>query len=470
MRRAALAAAACAACSIGAKYQRPELSVPQGYRFAPGEAQSLANVAWWDLFGDPQLQGLVREALEHNSDLALAAARVDELRGLYGVARAAQLPQVQLTADAIRARASTRATTQIPPGVSPVGSLFDVSAGVTYQTDFWGQYQGLSEEARANLLSQIESRNNVVLAVVTNVAQAYFQLRELDEELEITRRTVVSFEDSLRLTRIRFQGNVASELDVRQAETALYGAQAQIPQLQTQIAQQEDALSLLAGRNPGAVTRGARLADQRLPPQVPAGLPSQLLARRPDVRQAEAQLAGAFAGVRVANAQFLPQFTLTASGGFSSTALSTLLSGPALAWQLIAGLVQPLFAGGRLRANLEAARARREQATIAYAAALQRALVDVDDALVAYHNTTDQLRSQRALLEASAAALRLANTRYTAGVSAYLEVLDAQRQMFNAELAQARTQGALLLALVRVYGALGGGWDAADPTAYAASR
>jgi multidrug efflux system outer membrane protein len=459
MRRCSVALLACA-CSVAPKYERPAVDLPVRYRFADQEADSLANVKWWNVFRDPELQGLVREALLHNPDVRIAAARVDELRGLYGVARAAQFPQVQLTADVVHARASERGAAPIPPGVSPVGTLYNASAEVTYQTDFWGQFRGLAAEARANLLAQEEARSNVVLSVVTSVAQAYFQLRELDLELEITRRTVASFEDSLRLTRIRFEGNVASELDVRQAETALYSAQAQIPQLDVQIAQQENAISILAGRNPAGVRRGAPITGQNAPPDVPAGLPSQLLARRPDLRQAEAQLVGAFAGIGVARAQFLPQFSLTASGGFTSTALSTLLSGPALAWQLVAGLAQPIFQGGRLRANLEAAEARREQAAIAYSAALQRALADVDDALVAYHKTGEQLALQRSLVESSSAALNLANSRYTAGVSTYLEVLDAQRQLFNAELSRARTEGALLVALVRLYGALGGGWDA----------
>ena len=311
MSRAALAALVCA-CSVGPKYERPPLDVPAKYRFAGTQAQSLANATWWDLFRDPELRHLIREALEHNNDVRLAAARVEELRGQYGVARAARFPQVQLAADVARARASAEGTTAIPPGVSPVGTLYSISAEVTYQADFWGQYRGLTEEARAALLAQEEARSNVVLTVVSDVAQAYFQLRELDEELDITRRTVASFEDSLRLTRIRFQGAVASELDVRQAETALYSAQAQIPQLELQIAQQEDAISVLAGKNPGSVARGAPISAQQLPPEVPAGLPSQLLARRPDVRQAEMQLVGAFAGVRVATVTTISLATVAA--------------------------------------------------------------------------------------------------------------------------------------------------------------
>jgi multidrug efflux system outer membrane protein len=317
MRRAAALLLSCA-CALGPKYERPKIPLPERYRFAPQEAESLANVRWWDVFADPELQRLVREAIERNSDVLLAAARVDELRGQYGVARAGQFPQVQLTATAARARLSENAG---QPGGGAVGNAFDLSGQVSYQADFWGQYRQLATEARAALLAQEEARSNVLLTVVSNVAQSYFQLRELDLELEITKRTVASFQDSLRLTKIRFQGNVASELDVRQAETALYGATANVPQLELQIAQQENALSLLAGRNPGPIARGTPLDAQRLPPAVPAGLPSALLERRPDIRQAEQQLVGAYAGVGAAISQFFPQFTLTASGGFSSAVL-----------------------------------------------------------------------------------------------------------------------------------------------------
>jgi multidrug efflux system outer membrane protein len=458
MRRVATALLACA-CTVGPKYQRPDPGLPQRFRFAPGESESLANAKWWELFRDPELQKLVREGLQRNSDLQLAAARVDELRGQYGVARAGQFPQVQLSASAARSRASELPGTPLPPGVSPLRNQFSVAGELTYQADFWGQYRSLSNEARANLLAQEEARHNVVLSVVTGVARAYFQLRELDLELEITRRTVASLESSLRLTRIRFEGEVASELDVRQAETVLYSAAAQVPQLELQIAQQENALSVLAGRNPGPIARGAALTDQGHRPDVPAGLPSQLRGRRPDIRQAEQQLVAAYAGIGAATAQFFPQFALTSSAGFASTVLSSLLSGPALAWQALAGLTQPLFAGGRLRANLEVAEARRDEAAVSFGAAVQRALADVDDALIAYRKGGEELAAERSLVSSASAAVKLANSRYTAGVSGYLEVLDAERQLFSAELAQARAEGAVLLALVRIYGALGGGWD-----------
>jgi multidrug efflux system outer membrane protein len=451
----AIAALACA-CTVGPKYGRPQLDVPKEWRTGPAEQQSLANVSWWDLFQDPALRALVRDGLQRNNDLRLAAARVEEFRGLLAVARSGQFPQVTLAGSVARARVPA---SQSPTGAPVTGTAFDLSGQISYQADFWGQYRLAAEQARANLLATEEARRNVVVSVVSGVAQGYFALRELDLELEITRRTVASFQDSLRLTRIRFQGNVASELDVRQAETALYTATAQVPQLELQIAQQEDALSVLAGRNPGPIDRGLALTEQHPPPQVPAGLPSQLLERRPDVRQAEQQLVAAYAEVGIATAQFFPQFNLTGSGGVASTALSTLLTGPALAWQALAAVAQPLFTGGRLRGNLHAAEARKTEAEIAFGAALQRALSDVNDALVAYRKSDEELAAENQLVDASAAAVRLANARYTAGVSTYLEVLDAERQLFNAELARARTQGLLLASLVRVYAALGGGWN-----------
>jgi multidrug efflux system outer membrane protein len=452
---AAIAALACA-CTVGPKYERPQLDIPKDWRTGPGEQQSLANVKWWELFHDGALQALVRDGLVRNTDLRIAAARVEEFRGLLAVARSGQIPQVTLAGSVARQKVSALSS---PSGTSVVGNAFDVSGQISYQADFWGQYRLAAEEARANLLATEEARRNVVVSVVSGVAQGYFQLRELDLELDITRRTVASFQDSLRLTRIRYEGNVASELDVRQAETALYTATAQVPQLELQIAQQEDALSVLAGRNPGPIERGLPLTEQKPPPQVPAGLPSQLLERRPDVRQAEQQLASAYAAVGVATAQFFPQFTLTGSGGFASAAASTLLTGPALAWQALASLAQPLFTGGRLRGNLHAAEARRLEAEIAFGAALQRALADVNDSLVAYRKASEELVAESSLVQSSAAAVKLANARYTAGVSTYLEVLDAERQLFSAQLSQARTQGLVLTSLVRLYAALGGGWD-----------
>jgi multidrug efflux system outer membrane protein len=444
-------------CSVGPTYHQPDVPVPAGWVDGPESHESLANLPWWELFDDPEMQGLIRTALDRNKNLQLAAARVEDFRANLGVVRSNQFPQLQATASAARTRLSEVGPNFVP-GTNPEFNVFNLGGDLTYQTDFWGLYRRATEQARANLLASEQARLNVVIAVVTGVAQAYFQLRQLDLQLEITQRTAVSFQDSLKLTQIRFEGGVASELDVRQAQTALFSATSQIPVLQEQIVQQENGIRILLGENPGPVPRGLSLADQRVPPGVPAGLPSQLLERRPDVRQAEEQLAAAYAGVGVAKAQFFPQLPLTATAGFESVALSTLLTGPARTWEIASGLTQPLFAGGRLKSTLAEAKAIQKEAQITYEATVQQAFADVENGLIAYTKSRAQLAEQRSLVEAAADALRLANVRYVDGVAIYLDVLDSQRQLFNAEMSQAQTRGAVLLALVQLYKALGGGW------------
>lgn len=455
---AAVLAGLLAGCTVGPVYHRPDLPVPANWSNAPESPESLANLGWWELFSDTELQGLIRTALEQNKNLRLAAARVDEFRANVGIVRANQFPQVQATASAARTRLTTAGTTVVPSGITPEFNIFSLAGDLTFQVDFWGLYRRATEQARANLLATEQARLNVLISVVSGVAESYFQLRQLDLQLEITQRTVVSFQDSLRLTRIRFEGGVGSELDVRQSQTAVYGATSQIPLLQQQIVQQENGIRILLGQNPGPVSRGLPLTAQRLPPAVPAGLPSQLLERRPDIRQAEQQLAAAYAGVGVAKAQFFPRIPLTATAGFQSTELSTLLSGPASMWEVALGLTQPIFEGGRLKSNLAAARAIQNEAQIAYEATVQQAFADVENALVAYTKTRAQLTEQRSLVEAASAALRLANLRYVDGVSTYLDVLDSERQLFNAQLSEVQTEGTVLLSLVQLYKALGGGW------------
>ena len=447
-----------AGCTMGPAYHRPELAIPANWSNAPESHESLANLPWWELFSDPEMQELIRTALDQNKNLRLAAARVDEFRANVGIVRANQFPQVQATASAARTRASAAGPTPIPSGSSPEFSIFNLGGDLAYQTDFWGLYRRATEQARANLLATEQARLNVVISVVTGVAEGYFQLRQLDLQLEVVRHTADSFQDSLDLTRIRFEGGVGSELDVRQAQTAVYSATSQIPLLEQQIVQQENAIRILLGQNPGPIPRGLSLTDQRLPPEVPAGLPSQLLTRRPDIRQAEQQLAAAYAGVGVAKAQFFPQLPLTATAGFESTQLATLLTSPARMWQVALGLTQPLFTGGRLKSNLAAAEAIRKEAQIVYEATVQQAFADVENALIAHSKTRAQLAEQRSLVEAAAAALRLATLRYIDGVATYLDVLDSQRQLFSAQITEAQTEGAALLSLVQLYKALGGGW------------
>jgi multidrug efflux system outer membrane protein len=456
--------ACLAGCMVGPDYRRPDVPVPESWQNGPGNHESLANMPWWDLFEDPEMQGLITTALGQNKNLRLAAARVEEFRANVGVVRSNQFPQIQATGSVGRERIATAGSPFFSSGglggggFDPNFNLFSFAGDLSYQVDFWGLYRRATQQARANLLATEQARQNVVISVVTGVAQAYFQLRLLDLQLEITRRTVVSFEDSLRLTQIRFEGGVASELDVRQAQTALFSATSQIPLLEQQIVQQQNAIRILLGQNPGPIPRGLPLTEQRLPPDVPAGLPSQLLQRRPDVLQAEQQLVAAYAGVGVAKAQFFPQIPLTATAGFQSTELSALLTGPATTWQVLLGFTQPVFMGGRIKSNLDVAKAVQKEAQITYEATVQQAFADVENALIAYTKTRAQLIEQRALVKAAGSALGLANTRYVEGVAQYLDVLDSQRQFFNAQLSEAQTQGAVLLALVQLYKALGGGW------------
>jgi len=446
-----------AGCTVGPVYHRPDVPVPADWLNGPESHESLANLPWWELFTDPELQGLIRTALEQNKNLLLAAARVDEFRANVGIVRSSEFPQVQGMASAARTRVSTVGPNFLP-GINPEYNIFNIGGDLSYQIDFWGLYRRATEQARANLLATEQARLNVVISVVTGVAQAYFQLRQLDLQLEIIRRTVVSFQESLKLTRIRFEGGAASELDVRQAQEAVYSATTQIPLLEQQIVQQENAIRILLGENPGPVPRGLPLTGQRLPPGVPAGLPSQLLERRPDIRQAEEQLAAAYAAVGVAKAQFFPQIPLTATAGFESTELSTLLTGAAGTWEVVLGLTQPLFTGGRLKSGLAAAKAVQNEALIAYEATVQQAFADVENGLIAYGKAQAQLAEQRSLVEASAAALRLATLRYVDGVAIYLDVLDSERVLFSARLSEAQTEGAVLSSLVQLYKALGGGW------------
>ncbi|MGH9395886.1 MAG: efflux transporter outer membrane subunit [Terriglobia bacterium] len=447
-----------AGCMVGPKYQKPKAPLPAGWRAPAGTMSSLGQLQWWALFKDPVLQDLIHTALDQNKDLRVAAERVNQSRAALGVTRSNQFPQVNLSASAERERLSRVGAFPFPPSFHVGLPLYQIQPEVSYQADFWGQYRQATAAARAQLLATEEARNNVQISVVSTVAQSYFMLCELDRERQITRQTVASFQDSVRLTRIRFEGGVASELDVRQAETELDSAQATIPALEQRIVQQEDAISILLGHNPEAIPRGLTLTAQPLPLSVPAGLPSTLLERRPDVTEAEDQLKAAYAEVGVAKAQFYPQIALTGSGGFESSILAKFISGPAAIWQTAADLSAPLFTAGRLRSNLQVTQAQQREALITYQQTVQEAFREVDDSLIAYQKTLEQRSAEEALVAAAQKAMNLANIRYSNGVATYLDVLDSQRTLLNSELSLAQTRGNLLVSLVQLYKALGGGW------------
>jgi len=454
------AALVLSGCTMGPNYRRPAVAVPPTYRgLAPdGTAQTetatIGDQKWWDIFQDGQLRTLIHTALQQNYDLRIAASRVLEANAQLGITRADQFPT--LSAGAGIGDVRTAQAKFFPKFETSTGQ---VNLSAVWELDFWGKFRRATEAARANLLASEWARQEVVSTLVAEVAAAYFQLRALDLELEISKRTFDSRQESLRLTQILANGGATSLLDVRQAEQLVFTASAEIPALEQQIEQQENFLSILLGQNPGDITRGETLTEQRQPSQVPPGLPSSLLERRPDIRQAEEQLVAANAEIGVARAAYFPQIVLSGSGGFQSSALTDLFSGPAGAWSFGASLAQPIFTGGRLRSGVRLAEAQQQTAALFYQQSIQGAFRSVSDALVAYRKTREFRAQQELLFQSAEDAARLSHMRYTGGATGYLEVLTNETNAFSGELGLAQARLNELLALVQLYQALGGGWQ-----------
>lgn len=459
-----------AGCTVGPAYQRPELAAPENHRAltTPAEAESLADVPWWEVFQDPVLHDLVNEALANNHDLRIAAARVEEARARAGVAKSYLYPELNLTAGYGLDEASL--TTDPPQATSGDRRYENLNASfaLSWEIDLFGRLRRQNESAMAVFLATDEARQGVVLTLVADVARAYFVLRELDLELEIARRTLALNDQTVTFYRDRLEGGISNKLEVNQAIATRARTAATIPELERQIAAQENLLSFLLGRSPGPITRGTALTDQYLPPAVPAGLPSALLDRRPDVRQAEQLLVSANADVGAAKALFYPTISLTGLFGGASSDLTNLADRQSQVWSIGAGLFQPLFQAGRIRRNYEAAQAVFEQALAQYAKTAHNAYREVTDSLVAI----DKYALVRAEEETAVAALKeasdLSRSRYDLGLSSYLEVLIADQQLFAAELALAQARYAQLDSVVQLYRALGGGWqqqESAEPPA-----
>jgi multidrug efflux system outer membrane protein len=447
-------------CAVGPNYRKPAVNVPPIYRgvkpeeAAQGEARSLADEKWWEVFQDEQLKELIKTALQQNYDVRIAAARILQVQAQLGITRADQFPTVAGSADATNQR---NPKSKFLPAFET--SSNQVGASFAWDLDFWGKYRRATEAARADLVASEWARREVITVLVANVASAYFQLRALDLQLEISQRTLASRRDSLRLTSLLAQGGSTSMLDVRQAEQLVFTAASEVPSLEQQIEQEENFISTLLGNNPAPVPRGRKLTEQEHPPTVPAGLPSSLLERRPDIRQAEEQLISANAQIGIAQAAYFPQISLTATAGYQSSALTDLFSGPAGLWNFGGALVQPIFTAGKLRSNVRLTQAQRQQFLVRYQQTIQGAFREVSDALVAYRKT-QEFRQQQELLVASAQdASRLSHMRYSGGVASYLEVLTNETNYFSAELSLAQAQLNELLALVELYKALGGGWE-----------
>jgi len=417
-------------------------------------AESIGDQKWWEVFQDPQLQDLIHTALQQDYDVRIAATRILQAQAQVGITRADQLPTINAGAQTVDQRSPR---TKFFPAYETSAHQVDVS--LAWELDFWGKYRRATESARANLLATEWAREAVISTLVSDVAAAYFQLRELDLELEISRRTLASRRDSLQLTQTLASGGATSMLDVRQAEQLVFTAAETIPDLERRIEQQENFIGTLLGNNPGPIARGPKLTEQPHAPEIPAGLPSSLLERRPDIRQAEAQLIAANAQIGVAKAAYFPQINLTASGGYQSSALTSLFTGPAGLWSFGGSLVQPIFTGGRIRSNVKFTEARQQEAELVYQQSIQQAFRGVSDALVEYRKDREFREQQEQLAFSAEGAARLSETRYRGGATSYLEVLTNETNYFDAELGLAQARLNELLGLVRIYRNLGGGWQ-----------
>ena len=449
-------------CTLGPDYARPAVPVPAAWRaVTTSEQETLANTPWWELFRDPELVRLIEIALGENKDLAIAVERIEEARSSYGFQRAERFPRLDLSASAGRAQASRVGVPAVPAGVDNEDSLYIVACTVAWELDFFGRIRRATEAELALLYAAEQARRAVVLTLVADVARAYVELRDLDQRLETARRTLESRREYVELAHERFAGGLTSELDWRQAEAEQARTAALVLDFERAVAQKENELSALLGRNPGAIPRGQTLDELAVPESVPAGLPSELLERRPDVRAAEEQLAAASARIGATRALLYPRIALTGSLGQESSALGDLLNAPARAWSLATNLVQPLFDAGKNRRAVEVSESQQRHALRAYERALLQAFREVEDALVGLRQAGLRRASEGQRLAAERKVLELAELRYRGGVSAYLEVLDAQRSLFGAELDASSAARDECVALIQLYKALGGGWTPA---------
>lgn len=455
-------------CNVGPNYKRPATDLPSGYRsmLAPDISTSLspasiADEQWAKLFQDPVLTRLVNEALAGNLDLRIAAERVLEARAQAGIVRSDQFPSIDA--------GGADSTVQLPLALdvnkdnrASSTSFFTAGgprASGAWNLDFWGLYRRQSEAARAELLASVWGQRAVRATLIQDVAIAYFNLRALDAQRSITELTIQARKESLQLTQSLEQHGAGSLADVRQAEELLHAAQAYLPELRRQIVEQEDTISLLLGRNPGSVDRGLPIDQQPHPLDVPVGVPSQLLERRPDVEQAEAKLIAANARIGVARAQFFPQISLTSLGGAASSQLSSVLSGPSTYWYAAGSVTQPIFDAGRIRNSYRFSQAQEQEMLVAYRKTILNALRDVSDSLVSYKETRERREEEVEHVRSAADAVRLARLRYSGGNASYLEVLTTDTDLYSAQLLLAEAQQQEASSLVELYSALGGGWQ-----------
>jgi outer membrane protein, multidrug efflux system len=461
MHRPTLGSMLCAllaGCTVGPDYVKPQVDAPEQYRFQDAAARDTANTEWWKQFDDPVLDALIAEALAHNYNVQIAAAHVEEAAAVLTQTRSQFFPQLGYSGSAARQRASESSFGPLAERVitNPTNA-YDVLASASWEIDLWGRIRRQTEAARANVLATEQARRGVILSLVSQVASAYLQLRGLDSQLEIANKTLAAYGQTLKLFELRFKYGQLSQMEVEQARSRYETAATQIPQIETGIAQTENALSILLGRNPGGIVRGKSIQVLAMP-AVPAGMPSDLLARRPDIAQSEQSLIAANAQIGAAKALYFPSISLTGAFGTSSTELSDLFKGPSRVWSFGGSLTGPIFTGGAIKGQVAQTEAAREAALLSYEGSIQSAFADVDDALVAHRQIVIQLAAQERLVKALSEYERLAQLQYDGGYTPYSTVLQAQQELFPQQLNLAQNRYAVYNALVNLYKATGGGW------------
>ncbi len=454
---------AVVSCKLGPDYARPPVVTPEKWRELAAADASIANVPWWELFQDEELRRLITVALAENRDLKIAIERIEEARALYGISRSELYPQVDASAVGGALKFSEGSLTHTPETSTDTDThrtkgIASLGVGFSWELDFFGRVRRANEAEQARLFATQEARRAVALTLVADVARAYVDLRGLDRSLEIARRTLESRREYLALARDRFEGGVTPEVDWRQAEAEFFRVQSFVYELEKLVTQKENEISFLLGHNPGAVPRGRALDVQPIPPEVPAGLPAQLLERRPDVREAEQRLVSATARIGETQAMRYPRISLTGSFGVASTDLSELFDGSSTNWNIFTALLQPVFDAGKNKRRVEVRESQQRQAVYDYERTLLQALREVEDSLIGLQKAGEQRGSQQKRVEAERKVVELSELRYRGGVAAYLEVLDAQRSLFNAEIDETSSLSEHVTSLIRLYKALGGGW------------
>jgi multidrug efflux system outer membrane protein len=444
-------------CMVGPDYVRPLVDVPTAFRYEDREAEETANTEWWKQFQDPVLDALIAEALANNRNLKIAVANIEQAAGVLTQTRSPLYPQIGYGGSAARERASEAGSVPVPSIIPNPQSSYQVVASASWEIDLWGRIRRLSESAQAEMLATEEAWHGVILSLVASVASNYIQLLGLDEQLLVSKQTLATYADSVKLFELRFKYGEVSQMTVEQARSQFETAAAAIPQVESQIAQTENALSILLGRNPGPVRRGKTINQLELP-AVPAGLPSEVLTNRPDIRQAEQNLIAANAQIGAARALYFPTISLTGAFGLASADLSSLFTGSARVWNYAGSFAGPIFTGGAISSQVKQAEAARKAALYGYELTIQSAFADTESTLVASSKLIEQVRAQERLVRANSEYVRLARLQYDGGYSPYSTVLQAEQQLFPSELNYVQSRAALFISLVNIYKAMGGGW------------